>query len=316
MTNDPLSTILSLVNARAVYAGGFVAGGDWSMAFPAPNRLKFFAISRGECWFALEGSDTPFRLGAGDAVLLSGSRPFVVASNLSLTPRDALALFPSDSRQILDIGGGDDLLFLGGHVSLGPNGSALLLDHLPPVMHVEAGRPEAAPLQWLIRQLVEESWGGSLASTFACSSLAQLIFLQTLRGYLAEAVELQPGWLRALADPRIAPVLQLMHKDPARSWHLPELAKAAGMSRTAFAVRFKSVAGTAPLTYLTEWRMRLAEKELREGSMSISDVAGLIGYGSDAAFSNAFKRATGRAPKQFRLSAQKAEEHRPVARLD
>ncbi|MGO8506757.1 helix-turn-helix domain-containing protein, partial [Rhizobium leguminosarum] len=76
---------------------------------------------------------------------------------------------------------------------------------------------------------------------------------------------------------RIAPALRLMHGDPGRSWQLGELAKAAGMSRTSFALRVKTVAGVAPLTYLICWRMRLAERELREGSMPVSALALSLG---------------------------------------
>ncbi|MGO7259096.1 AraC family transcriptional regulator, partial [Rhizobium brockwellii] len=81
--------------------------------------------------------------------------------------------------------------------------------------------------------------------------------------HIMSSAPLTVGWLRAFGDDRIAPALRLMHGDPSRSWQLGELATAAGMSRTSFALRFKTVAGVAPLTYLTGWRMRLAERELR-----------------------------------------------------
>ena len=71
------------------------------------------------------------------------------------------------------------------------------------------------------------------------------------------------------------------------------------MSRTGFALRFKASAGVAPLTYLQNLRMRLAEQELREGAMSVSELAATLGYASDSAFSNAFKRRTGMAPKHY-----------------
>ncbi|WP_152971094.1 helix-turn-helix transcriptional regulator, partial [Rhizobium ecuadorense] len=69
-----------------------------------------------------------------------------------------------------------------------------------------------------------------------------------------------------------------------------------------FALRFKTVAGVAPLTYLTRWRMRLAERELREGSMPVSALALSLGYTSESAFSNAFKRMTGMAPRRYRVA--------------
>lgn len=306
MSNDPFSAILSLVDARAAYAGGFVAGGEWAIAFPVPDRIKFFAIARGECWLAVEGSGTPFRLSQGDVFLLSARRPFIVASDLAVLPQEAADLFPAGGPQVIKVGNGDAFFFLGGHVDIDSASGQILIDTLPPTIHLRGGSAEATRLQWLIDQLVQEHAGTEPGGDFACSGLAQLIFLQILRGYLTQVGNVGPGWLKAISDPRIAPALRLMHSDPGRNWHLPELAKAAAMSRTAFAVHFKEVAGVAPLTYLAEWRMRLAEKGLREGNHSISALARSVGYTSEAAFSNAFKRITGYAPRAYRSAIQQA----------
>jgi AraC-like DNA-binding protein len=97
-----------------------------------------------------------------------------------------------------------------------------------------------------------------------------------------------------------------MHDDPARTWHLEDLAKACAMSRTTFAFHFKAVAGVAPLTYLTEWRMRLAERALGEHATPVAVVAQTLGYASESAFSNAFKRVTGSSPTAYRRALQLA----------
>jgi AraC-like DNA-binding protein len=83
------------------------------------------------------------------------------------------------------------------------------------------------------------------------------------------------------------------------------------MSRTTFAVHFRAVAGIAPLTYLTEWRMRLAQRTLREDDTTVAAIAGSLGYASESAFSNAFKRVTGSSPKAYR-NAQRAPKERPA----
>jgi len=90
-----------------------------------------------------------------------------------------------------------------------------------------------------------------------------------------------------------------MHREPARAWRLDELAREVAMSRTSFAVRFKKIAGVAPSTYLLNLRMRFAEQVLREGSMSVSELGFSLGYRTESAFSNAFKRTTGMAPKRY-----------------
>jgi AraC-like DNA-binding protein len=124
------------------------------------------------------------------------------------------------------------------------------------------------------------------------------------------------GWLRALSDKRIAPALRLMHREPARAWRLDELAKEVAMSRTSFALRFKTIAGVAPLTYLLNLRMRFAEQGLREGSMSVSELGLSLGYTTESAFSNAFKRTMGMAPKRYQnvfAGMDRATSHMGIA---
>lgn len=108
-----------------------------------------------------------------------------------------------------------------------------------------------------------------------------------------------------MGDRRLAPALALMHAEPARAWTLEDLARATGMSRTAFAVRFRAVMDMPPLTYLTHWRMLLAERELRNGA-SIGKAAEAIGYTSESAFSHAFKRILGTAPGRLRHASRSA----------
>ena len=88
------------------------------------------------------------------------------------------------------------------------------------------------------------------------------------------------------------------------------------MSRTSFAVRFRDVVGVPPLTYVLNWRMRLAERELSETDHSVADIAWSIGYGSESAFSNAFSRSTGVSPGRFRKEAMHtySERRRKVDR--
>ncbi|WP_338047429.1 helix-turn-helix transcriptional regulator [Paraburkholderia susongensis] len=126
------------------------------------------------------------------------------------------------------------------------------------------------------------------------------MFIHVLRAHLRQNGSIAPGWLRLAGDRRFASVLALMHEQPGKDWRLSDLAKAAGMSRATFALHFKAVAGIGPLGYLTEWRMRLAERALSQGGVPIARLAESLGYASESAFSHAFKRVTGRAPKWVR----------------
>jgi AraC-like DNA-binding protein len=297
---DLFSDILTLANAQSVVTGSLQAGGAWSLRFPAPEMIKFFGIARGACWLRVEGEPADLRLEAGDVFLLSAPRAFVLASDRALEPQDVVALFQSCGGTSAQLGDGEDFLMLGGHVELNPDNGDLLHAVLPPLLLARAGSAQAAASQWLLEQLVRERLAAQPGAGAASAQLAQLLFIHILRAHLAATDSFPPSWLRAVTDRQLAPALRLMHGEPGRAWQLAELAKAAGMSRTSFATRFRSVAGVPPLTYLTEWRMRLARKALREGDTPVSTLAYSLGYTSESAFSHAFKRSTGMAPKRLR----------------
>src|SRR5438105_1828984 len=68
-----------------------------------------------------------------------------------------------------------------------------------------------------------------------------------------------------------------MHEKVEHPWTVESLAAACGMSRSAFAVRFKNLVGETPLEYLTGWRMQKAtgmlEKVIRSCSKSENPLA-------------------------------------------
>jgi AraC-like DNA-binding protein len=304
MTADPFSDILKLTNAETFVSGGFTAGGSWAIRFPSPDKIKFFALVKGNCWLRIDGHQSPIRVEEGDVLLLSAQPSFVLASDLTTVPVDATGLFTGTVYRTAKLGHGEDCIQIGGHVRLDRSSGGLLADVLPPLIHVKAASLHATVLRWLLDQLVREPAAELPGAALASAQLAQLLFVHILRVHLETSGVLATGWLRAVADQRLAPALRLMHAEPGRSWQLEELAKAAAMSRTTFAHHFKTAAGVPPLTYLTEWRMRLAERALREENTSVSILAGQLGYTSESAFSNAFKRVTGNAPKRYRTASR------------
>jgi len=301
MSNDPFSDILKFANAETVVSGGFTAGGRWAIRFPEMEKVKFSAIVRGDCWLSIKGEELSVHAETGDVLLLSTQHSFVLTNDLQSNPVDAASLFTHNASTIAKLGEGDEFFQIGGFVRLDSVSGGLLADVLPPLIHVTASSTQATVLHWLVNQLVHEQAAERPGSTLVSAQLAQLIFVQLVRAHLeTSSGELTSGLLRALSDPLIAPALRLMHNNPGHLWHLNELAQAAAMSRTTFALRFKQAAGVTPLTYLTEWRMRLAERALREENAPISIIASRLGYTSISAFSNAFKRVTGNAPKRYR----------------
>jgi AraC-like DNA-binding protein len=299
VSSDPLSDVLELVNAQSVLSGEIRASGPWAIRFP-PRQIKFLALVRGSCWVSIGGSKRPRRLDEGDVLLLA-QRPFVLASDLSVTPVDANKCRWSGDGSTT-IGDGREFSLLGGHITLDAAHAWLLLDVLPPTIHVRGSSDEAIAIRWLLRELVRERATARPGTLLASAHAAQMLFVQALRSHLSLSRSPAPGWFRGLGDPTILPALRVMHAEPGRPWELGQLAKAASMSRSTFALRFKTVLGVAPLTYLTEWRMRLAEKALRDDGTSVATLAQSLGYASEAAFSHAFKRVTGSAPNRYRLA--------------
>jgi len=170
-------------------------------------------------------------------------------------------------------------------------------------VHLRASDPATRALAGLLDLLAWEMGEARPGAFVAKESLATLVLVQALRIHLASAPQPE-GWLRAMGDRRIAAALSALHADVPRRWTVESLAAVAGMSRTAFATRFKELLGAAPLEYLTGWRMTLARRSLQQGSAPLADIAEQVGYLSETAFSAAFRRAHGESPGRFRAAAQ------------
>lgn len=300
MPNDVFSDVLQLVGAQSVMSGGFAAGGAWALRFPGPDKIRFAAVLQGTCWLHIEGEDAAIRVQTGDVALLVTPRPFVLASDLSVPPLDAQSVICAQPDAVVTLGDGAGCMQLGGHIALNPLNGDFLAAALPPLIYVRATSPHAADLQWLIRKLAREQQENQPGERVAAQQIVQLMFVELLRAHLAAQGAFPPGWLRALADPRLLPSLRLMHGEPGRNWALPELARACAMSVTTFNLRFRASVGRTPLAYLTEWRMRLAERALRESDVAVAAVGRSLGYTSESAFSHAFKRVIGHAPRSWR----------------
>jgi AraC-like DNA-binding protein len=300
---DPLSDIVTLAGARCSIWNRLLAGSPWALRFPPPRKIKFMAVIRGSCWLSFDAEATPRRISAGDVLMLSGPRPYRLGSDLEAPSLDAAEVFSDPTAKLVRVGEGDDFFVIGGHVVLDSERGWMLESVLPPVVHIDSSLSEAPTLRFFLGQLVKEVGSDKAGAELMSEQLAQLVFVQVLRSYLSTSALLLPGWLKVLRDERIAPALRLMHQEPGRTWRLKELAKIVAMSRTSFAVRFRQAAGMAPLDYLAHWRMCLAEQRLRETSTPIATLARSLGYTSESAFSNAFKRARGLAPARYRSRA-------------
>jgi AraC-like DNA-binding protein len=297
---DTLSNVLSLLNVRSAFSASLRTGGDWAIAFQPVQGIKFNALIEGTCWLAVEGMPQAIALRAGDCFLLTGKRSFVLASDLSMPTVDAREVFADAIDGMARHGDTPDLYMIGGSFSFDPSDASMLLDGLPPVIHIDGASTQAATLRWVLDNLTAELSGTLPGAPLMTEHLSHIMLVQVLRSFLASEARPATGWLAALGDRRIGQAIQLMHEAPARRWTLNDLAGAIGISRSSFALRFKTMVGTAPLDYLLQWRMRLARHALRHDTASVSSIALSLGYTSESAFSSTFKRVTGRAPLHYR----------------
>jgi AraC-like DNA-binding protein len=109
---------------------------------------------------------------------------------------------------------------------------------------------------------------------------------------------------KRLVDMRIARVLAAVRERPSERWTIARMAKVAGMSRAAFIRLFTATTGAAPLTYVTRWRIEIAQTLLAETDEAAAAIAERVGYGSVFAFTRAFTRLTGKPPVLFRRIAR------------
>jgi AraC-like DNA-binding protein len=300
MPTDQLSEVLRLVEARSAITGGFAVGGNWTTRFELELPLKFMAMVAGSAVLRTDGVAGPVEMGVGDVVVLNSRR----WATLTGGPGDGLAkeFSLTEANAFVPVGSADVDVLIGGHVDVNAVGVELLVAALPPVVHVRGA--DAAQLRGLIERLYDEVVEDRIGAGFAINQHAQLLVLAVLRAYVTEAAELPAGWLRVLGDERLRPAVRVMHADPGKPWRLEELARAAAMSRTSFAERFRAVAGVPPLTYLNGWRMLLAQRALQDSETRVGPLAVELGYTSESAFSNAFKREVGMSPLRYRASVR------------
>jgi len=174
----------------------------------------------------------------------------------------------------------------------------MLMNVLPPIVHI-CEEVDRAALRGAIERIMLELRTPQPGGFLVAQHLAHLMLLLALRIVLAEGPDGGIGWIYALGDRQLGAAMNALHGDPARKWTIQSLADVAAMSRSTFALRFRERVGESPIDYLTRWRMLLAAERLLGSRDTIAVIAPSLGYDSDSAFSTAFKRVMGCAPRDY-----------------
>jgi AraC-like DNA-binding protein len=303
---DPITDLLSTIRVQGVCYGRIQGTAPWGLQSETGSHARFGLISQGQCWLRLPDESSPIRLSPGDFFLLGPGREYVLSDDLETAPRPLDELLKERCGHAIAFGGGGDpTAIIAGRFSLDESRSRPLADFLPPLILIRRGQPHMLPLQKTLELLateVEASRSAGPGSEVAASRLADLLLIQALRAHIANAPETSAGWLHALSDTHIGAALNSMHERIDFRWTVASLASEAGMSRSAFAQRFKELVNESPLEYLTRWRIYRGTSLLRESDRKLVDVAQAVGYDSDGAFHKAFKRVLGMAPGEYRRS--------------
>jgi AraC-like DNA-binding protein len=318
MQMDVLSEFLSAVRLDGALFFNAEFSAPWCVGEPrsasvahhlspaAGHLILYHFLTEGRAFAWLPGGRR-VELTAGDIVIFPHGDEHFLGNGSPGRPVDPFQTFAKDVTQGFKLvrfgGGGEVTRFVCGYMICEPRLSEIFLAGLPPMLKVCVARePSDRWLEHSIRLSVEAAGGSGAGGGLVLARLAEALFVETLRRYIEDLPAGQTGWLASTRDPAVGRALALLHKEPARPWTVSDLAKRVGLSRTRLAARFRHFLGEAPVAYLTKWRLKLGAELLLSTDDSVAEVAAAVGYGSEAAFSRAFRRQFDCPPAQFRRS--------------
>jgi len=325
---DVLSEVLKVVKLEGAIYYNAEFRAPWSFRAP-PSRVLaphfasggahviiYHLLTEGLAFAGLE-SGPRVSLSAGDVVIFPHGDGHVLSNGAPIEPmnneRDLHQILAQGLKLARFGGGGEPTRFVCGYMSCDPQLSRVLLAGLPPVFKVGI-RDDSAGL-WLensIRFSVGEAGASRAGGEAVLAKLSEVLFVETIRRYIAQLPPEETGWLAGARDPEVGRTLALLHRSPERPWTLAELAREAGISRSVLAERFRHYLGEPPMSYLMRWRLQLGARTLKASNRSVAEIAAGVGYESEAAFNRAFKREFGAPPARFRNESRIGARLRPA----
>ncbi len=315
VNTDPLSAVLQAVRLQGAIYFLVDVSSPWVVEAPAAREIlpvvmpgaqhliEYHVVTRGELWGGLL-DQPPVRLGPGDVILFPQGDAHVMSSAPGLRNPPDLEIFRRhlDEPLPLQVGSaGGEVQVVCGFLGCDARPFNPLLATLPRLMHVRReSQARDGALQMLVELALAESRARGAGSDCMLTRMSELFFVESVRNYLRQLAPGDSGWLAGLRDPIVGRALSQLHARPRHPWTLDELARESSSSRSVLAERFAQFAGMPPMQYLARWRMQLAAGALLEGDPTVADVARRVGYGSEAAFSRAFKKLVGVSPAGWR----------------
>jgi AraC-like DNA-binding protein len=317
---DALSEVLRVVKLNGAMFFDAQCTAPWCVRSP-PSRLlcghvasqsshivEFHLVAEGRAWIRVGAETTP--LTAGDIVMLPHGDEHHLGNGIGAQPVDAEPMMAQLLRGQLEPsrlgeGDGEATRLICGYLA-GDSGLVQpILAGLPHVVRVHIRTDSYGELlENMIRHAVQQAAGAAPGSGVIVARLAEVLFAEVLRRYVLQLPSGRGGWLAGAADAVVGKALECLHRRPGHPWTLDELSQEVGLSRSALTERFARYLGQGPMAYLTDWRLQLAAESLRTTSRSVLQIAGEVGYESEAAFNRAFKRRFSAPPAAYRRSAR------------
>lgn len=333
MSRDTLSDLLRSVRLRGAVFFYVSFRDQWSAeASPAKeiadavlpgceHVMEYHMIAKGAGWAAVSGLP-PVRLAAGDIVMFPQGDRHVIscAPNVAPIPRNNAWVFArrhdpkplpvafrhgvvDDNARMPDDEA--DTILVCGFLGCDLRPFNPLVAALPRILHLPASRA-GGWVSRVIDQAVAESNERRPGGDAVLERLSEMMFVDAARRYLDSLPEDATGWLAGLRDRYVGRALALLHERPSHAWSVDDLARDVGLSRSALHERFLQFVGQPPMQYLTNWRIQLGARFLRESNRNVATIALEVGYDSEAAFSRAFRRVLGTPPATWRKAQASA----------
>jgi AraC-like DNA-binding protein len=311
---DPLSDVLRAVRLTGAYFYLVEAAAPWSVATVAARELAprilpdaehliaYHILIEGGCWGGVQG-ERQLEMRPGDVIVFPQGDAHLMSSHSGPRVDGEHRVSPLRYPSTVLLGEGKrETRFVCGFLGCDARPFNPLLSALPRVLY--APRLGDGWLATFPDQAVRESRAGRAGSDTMLTRMAELMFIAVLRQYIETMGSELGGWLAGLRDPIVGAALSAMHERPVDEWSLAKLAREVAASRSVLSERFTRVVGVPPMQYLAQWRLQLAAELLARGGTKVSAIGLRVGYESEAAFSRAFKRATGASPAEWRRRRQ------------
>lgn len=304
MLMDPLSEVFGSMSIQEAVYKRLEATAPWGIRYSGDKgpRIRFVLVLRGSAFLRFKNLRRTFSLSAGDLFIsILNSDPFTLMDHPRSPVVDSSEVLKLEVNGVMHYGGGGPLTTLVcGAFGMSALGAPLISTILPCFLYLKLEQDRTHAVQSVLNLLATETAKPGMASTCLISHLYESLFVYALRAYASSSAAPPKGWLAAMSDRHLSKAIQAMHSAIDRCWSVESLAREARMSRSAFALKFRTVMGQTPLEYLTQWRVYRAGAMIRSNDTSFSEVASAVGYGSERSFSRVFRREMGVAPREYR----------------